>query len=59
MAIGLLERVFTHWKTTSAGIGIGAAILIILKSWHCQLPSDWLTWAMGIAPVILGALAKD
>lgn len=62
MIVELVERATAHWKTSAAGIGLGAAIWYALNSWHCQLPTDsidWIKWASTAGPVILGLLSKD
>lgn len=46
-------------KTTSAGIVLSGLVAYVLESWKCQLPSDWLKYALEAGPAILGILAKD
>ena len=49
----------THWKTSVSGVAISAALVYVLQSWHCQLPSDWMAWGLTAAPAVLGILSKD
>lgn len=53
----MLERV-KYWKTTVAGLAGAGAIIVILKSFHCELPSDWMVWGMATIPAALGAWSK-
>lgn len=54
---GIIERL-SHWKSTSAGVAGMAATVVILKSFGCQLPSDWILWGTAAIPAVLGALSK-
>ena len=48
-----------NWKTTATGLVIGGIFVAVFRSFGCQLPTDWLAWAAGLLPVILGGLAND
>jgi hypothetical protein len=45
---------FKSWKTTLAGLITGLPILIT-----GLITQDWHTMMTGLAPIIIGALAKD
>lgn len=47
------------WKTTIAGLGITAALVVVFKSFNCEVPADWMTWAVVTLPAILGAVSKS
>lgn len=53
-----LRARLSHWPTTAAGAAVGGAINVVLQSWGCVLPSDWMLWAITVAPVLLGLLGK-
>ena len=47
-----------HWQTSLAGLGItGAAVFTVMQA-GCGA-TGWKTWAIAVAPAILGILAKD
>ena len=48
-----------NWKTTLAGTAVGVGLLVIFKSFNCELPSDWLAWGVATIPAVLGAVSKD
>lgn len=53
----MMDRI-SHLPTTSAGLALGAITVYVLKSWGCQLPSDWLAWGVGAVPAIMGIVSK-
>lgn len=48
----MFERIFSHWKTTAAGIGV-AVLQVILNGRTTK------EVAVALAAAIVGALAKD
>ena len=54
----MLERL-KNWKTTLMGVAGAGAIVVIFKSFGCELPSDWIVWGMATIPAAIGALGKD
>jgi len=54
----MLDRL-KNWKTTVAGLAGAGAVIIIFKSFHCELPNDWLAWGMATIPAAIGAIGKD
>jgi hypothetical protein len=54
----MLERL-KNWKTTIAGLGVTAVLLVFFKSFNCELPNDWMVWAVSTLPAAFGALSKD
>lgn len=58
----ILERALLHWKTSAIGVGLTAAAVYVLNSWHCQYPTSvvgWMAWGSTAGPAILGLLSKD
>jgi len=53
-----IERL-KNWKTTVAGFAGAGVIIVLAQSFHCQLPTDWGTWAMATIPLVIGSLASD
>jgi len=47
-----------NWKTTLAGI-VGGIVTYTVSIVQSGNPWDWKAWALGLAPIVLGILAKD
>lgn len=47
----------SHWQTTVGGTAISVG-MIVSNSLGCQVPNDWKTWSIMIAPALIGALMK-
>ena len=47
------------WKTSGAGLAISGAFWYVFQSFGCQLPSDWLTYAVVALPAVLGLLSHS
>ncbi len=56
--MNFLQRV-TNWKSTTAGVGISAAFMVLFNSLGCQAPDNPLVYAVGILPAVLGAFSTD
>lgn len=52
----MLDRV-KHWKSTGAGVAVGAVVLAALKSMNCEVPND-VAGLLALVPVVMGALSK-
>lgn len=53
----ILDRI-KHLPSTATGLAVGGVIVYVLKSWGCTLPSDWLTWGLGLLGALPGIFAK-
>lgn len=46
------------WKSTSAGVAVSGVVYLVLESLGCKLPSDWMFWALTLAPAVIGVVSK-
>lgn len=54
---GLIERI-SHLPSTAAGFAVGGVLVYAMNSWGCKLPSDWMTWGLGLAAALPAILYK-
>jgi hypothetical protein len=53
----IMERI-RHWPSTATGLALGGLIVYAMKSMGCELPTDWMTWGLGLLTAAPSLLAK-
>lgn len=53
----MLNRIFGHWKTTSAGVVIAAVLGIVAQTYKPGM--SWKAWLPIAAPALIGAFLRD
>lgn len=58
MVQSLLERIFSHWKSSTTGVVIAVgAFTVMAQTYHAGM--SWKQWLIAAVPAVVGFILKD
>jgi hypothetical protein len=58
MVQSLLERMFSHWKSSTTGVVIAVgAFTVMAQTYHAGM--SWKQWLIAAVPAVVGFILKD